>query len=114
LGRIDKGAELDVARLIVGWADLREHVGAAALPRPFVDRPHQAIERKLHPDRDEDHMTVPAKCGPFGRARCGHCVSHRSAQRPAKRPDMESSSTLAMLSTQIVFAPIRWPISSAT
>jgi len=46
---------------------------------------------------------------PSGLARCGHCVSHRSAWVPILRPESDKVSTLAMLSTQIVRAPMSFP-----
>ena len=48
--------------------------------------------------------TAPQNRGPSGRARWGHWVSQRSAWGPARCPERESSSALAILSTQMVRA----------
>jgi hypothetical protein len=57
----------------------------------------------------ENHNTFPENSGPLGFSRCSHWVNQRSLHKPANRPEPDISSTLARLSTQIVFAPKSLP-----
>ena len=117
LGRRKPGHGLEMARHI-SIARRGQDLGADLVRgrrtvQPPIDGAHQPVEGKLRAGGQKDHSTAPMKCGPSGRARCCHCVSHRSACRPISCPDLDSFSALAMLSIQIVRAPISLPKRSA-
>ena len=93
------------SRLVRSSTDLGNNlVSRADVTRPVVDRPDQAIKRRLRTHGDKDHSTAPRYCGPPSADRCSHCVSHRSAKARTLIPDIDISSTLAMLSIQTVRA----------
>lgn len=104
---LEKALPSNMLGLPAPLADLHEDlVTAPALEGPGIDSTHQAIEGHLRPHRHEDQRTAPRNCGPDSEARCSHWVSHRSACRPIFCPDIESSSTFAILSIQTVRARI--------
>ena len=95
--------------MVAQGPDLPDHVAAAGGRAPRVHGPHEAAERQLRSDGDQDQRTAPKYWGagtlPVVPARCGHCVSQRSAYGRTRWPARESSSALAMLSTQMVRLP---------
>ena len=117
-GRREKTVELvrlqEIRKADEAWtqtrsANLREHIWLAAPQSPTINGLYQAIERAIGANGHENHNTLPRNLGPGSPARCGHCVNHRPAWRPAIRPAIDSSSAFATLSTQIVFAPSSLP-----
>lgn len=96
------------------WQDLPKDVaGRLDRIRPFIHCPHEPVEGKLRSGGQKDHKTAPMKCGPSGRAKCSHWVSHKSAYLWASLPDLDRSSALATLSIQMVRAPKSLPNRSA-
>src|SRR5690606_12632708 len=96
--RVQELAISDVARPVLGLADLRKYIVPSTTARPVIDGPDHPVKRHLCADSDEDHKTLPSYLGPPGLARCGHCVSHRSAYLPILRPESDSLPAFATLS----------------
>src|SRR5262249_31136343 len=101
----------DVPRAARGTTDLREDVPTVLLTGPPIDGSNQSVKRELSTDGDENHRTCPAYSGPRGRARCGHCVSQSPAHGLTSDPDIDTRSTFAKLSSQMVLAPSMRPNS---
>gem|GEM_PF-2080789 len=90
-------------------SDLRQHLHFRMVHGPCINCGNQTIKRHLGSNGHEDQMTAPRNVGPSGRARCSHCVNHRSAYGRTFSPDIDICSMFAMLSSQIVLAPINLP-----
>ncbi len=107
------GHHLEMGTAELALPHLRHDFALGVVSRPAIQGLHQAIERELRSNRQEDHRMLPAYFAPLSPSRCSHWVRTKSAWLAARRPAMEMESTLARLSTQIVRAPNQRPKRSA-